>query len=62
VRAKVWRFGTTEPATWGGTMTDNTIAALQTAGGLGLQSYTGGVAANPAVVFSYDNLWAGPLG
>jgi len=62
VRAKVWRVGTTEPATWGETMTDNTIAALQTAGGLGLQSYTGGVAANPAVVFSYDNLWAGPIG
>ncbi|WP_024285418.1 PKD domain-containing protein [Cellulomonas sp. KRMCY2] len=62
VRAKVWKVGTTEPATWNATMTDNTIAALQTAGGLGLQSYTGGVTANPAVVFSYDNLWAGPLG
>jgi hypothetical protein len=27
-----------------------------------LQSYTGGTSANPAVVFSYDNLWAGPIG
>jgi hypothetical protein len=62
VRAKVWRVGSPEPATWAATMTDNTIAGLQTGGGLGLQSYTGGTSANPAVVFSYDNLWAGPIG
>ncbi len=62
VRAKVWRVGTAEPATWGETMTDNTIAELQTAGGLGLQSYTGGTSANPPLVVSYDNLWAGSFG
>ena len=62
VRAKVWRVGTAEPTTWGATMTDNTIAGLQTGGGLGLQSYTGGTSANPPLVVAYDNLWAGPIG
>jgi PKD repeat protein len=62
VRAKVWRVGTAEPTNWGATMTDNTIPGLQAPGGLGLQSYTGGVSGNPAVVFSYDDLLAGPIG
>jgi len=38
------------------------VPGLQSPGGLGLQSYTGGTAGNPPLVVTYDNLWAGPIG
>jgi PKD repeat protein len=61
VRAKVWRTGTTEPATWQLTATDST-AALQTAGGVGVQTYVSGAATNAPITLSVDNLVARSIG
>jgi PKD repeat protein len=41
LQARIWKVGTTEPATWQATATDST-AALQVAGGVGLDTYLGG--------------------
>lgn len=61
LRAKVWRTGTAEPATWTASVTDTT-AALQAPGAIGLRSYLSSSATNAPVVASFDNLWAGPTG
>lgn len=61
LRAKVWRLGSPEPATWQTTATDST-ASLQVAGALGVSSYLFGTATNAPVVISFDDLWAGPVG
>lgn len=58
VKAKVWKAGTPEPATWTKTGTDST-AGLQVAGSVGLFSYLSGSATVAPVVASWDNWWAG---
>lgn len=59
LRAKVWKVGTTEPATWQVTTTDTT-AALQQAGAIGLSLYLGGTSTTVPVTAAFDDLWAGP--
>lgn len=59
VRAKVWKVGTTEPATWQVSTTDTT-PALQNGGGVGLVVYVSGSATNAPVIATWDDLWAGP--
>lgn len=49
LRAKVWRVGTTEPASWTVTGTDST-AALQKAGSAGVDVYTSGSATRASAV------------
>ena len=56
LRGKVWRSGETEPSAWLSTVTDST-AALQSAGSIGLQSYSGG-ATTVVVVTRFDDLVA----
>ncbi len=53
LRAKIWKSGTTEPATWTRTGTDST-AGLQVAGGVGMYFYASGSTTNSPVVFSID--------
>ena len=60
LRAKVWRSGTTEPATWTATATDTT-AALQAPGGVGLQNYLSGSATNAPIVASIGDFQVVPL-
>ncbi len=55
--AKVWKVGTTEPTAWQVSATD-TQAALQSAGGVGLQAFLSGTATNAPVVASFANLLA----
>ena len=61
VRAKVWRVGGTEPATWLVSATDST-AALQEPGGIGLASYLSSTATNAPVSARYDDLTASTVG
>ncbi|MCV2395824.1 PKD domain-containing protein, partial [Actinotalea sp. M2MS4P-6] len=61
LRAKVWKVGTTEPTAWQLESTDST-ASLQVAGGVGVSTYLFSTAANAPVTFTYDDLWAGPVG
>jgi len=56
--AKVWKSGTTEPASPQFTSTDSS-AALQSAGGLGVWAYVSGSSTNTPVVLSFDQLAAG---
>ena len=55
LRATIWADGAARPATPQVTLTDTT-AALQTAGGTGLNAYLSGSATNGPVVLSLDNL------
>ncbi|WP_255559633.1 PKD domain-containing protein [Mumia sp. zg.B17] len=57
VRAKVWKTGEAEPASWTASATDST-AALQAAGGVGVSGYLGGSATNAPQALVYDNLLA----
>lgn len=57
IRAKIWKVGTAEPATWQRSVTDTT-AALQAAGGVGLVTYLSGNAANAPITVLVDNLRA----
>ncbi|WEK61997.1 MAG: PKD domain-containing protein [Candidatus Microbacterium colombiense] len=59
LKAKIWRTGTTEPAAWASTGTDGT-AVLQAPGYVGVNSYLSASATTVPLVYSYDNLWAGP--
>ncbi|MCK2035589.1 PKD domain-containing protein [Microbacterium sp. SSW1-49] len=59
LKAKVWRTGTTEPTAWASTITDST-AVLQAPGYVGVNSYLSSSATTVPLVYSYDNLWAGP--
>jgi len=60
LRAKVWKEGTTEPASWQTTTTDST-AALQAAGAVGLYSYLSSSATNAPVTATIDNFVVTPL-
>ena len=55
LRGTIWADGAARPATPQVTLTDTT-AALQTAGGTGLNAYLSGSATNGPVVLSLDNL------
>jgi PKD repeat protein len=52
---KVWKAGTSEPATWQRTATDAT-AALQTTGGIGVRAYLSSTSTNAPVTVSFDDL------
>jgi PKD repeat protein len=54
VSAKVWVSGAQEPAAWNLTAEDST-AALQVAGSVGIKSQVASSSTNAQVVFSYDN-------
>jgi PKD repeat protein len=58
LRAKVWRQGTQEPAAWTITGTDDTPAALQAPGNLGILLYTSGSWTGAAPALTVDNLQA----
>ena len=55
LQGKVWKVGSTEPATWQVSKTDST-AGLQAAGGIGLVTYLSGSATNAPLAMSFDNL------
>ena len=55
LRAKVWRDGTTEPATWLLSAGDNTTS-LQSSGSVGLMSFLWSTAANAPVQAKFDDL------
>ncbi|KQV07006.1 hypothetical protein ASC63_06585 [Leifsonia sp. Root112D2] len=55
VNAKVWKNGTTEPATWQRSTTDTT-AAMQSAGSIGLFAYLSSTATNAPVNALWSNL------
>jgi PKD repeat protein len=59
LRAKIWRTGTAEPASWALTATDST-AVLQDPGYVGINSYLSSSATTVPVVYSYDGFFAGP--
>jgi hypothetical protein len=58
---KAWLKGTTEPAAWQVTATDST-AALQIAGGVGVDTYVSGSATAVPVRLTVDDFWAGSAG
>ena len=60
IRAKVWKVGEPEPVAWRASRSDST-ASLQAPGGLGITTYLFGSVTNGPVLFTYDDLWAGPL-
>ncbi|WP_162873076.1 PKD domain-containing protein [Austwickia chelonae] len=55
VKAKIWAVGTEEPADWMVSATDTT-AALQTTGGVALQSYLSGSATTPDLKVLVDDI------
>jgi PKD repeat protein len=55
LRMKVWPAGTAEPGAWRLTANDST-AAMQAAGVVGINTYLSGSASNAPVVTSIDNL------
>ena len=61
IRAKVWKVGTAEPATWLLSTTDST-AALQSAGGIGIYSYLSTTGTPNPLTVTFDDLWAGSTG
>jgi PKD repeat protein len=61
LQLKVWKVGTTEPASWQLVATDST-AQLQVPGAIGLMTYLAGSATNAPVTTSYDDFWAGWAG
>ena len=58
LRAKVWRDGTTEPATWLLSAGDNTTS-LQSSGSVGLMSFLWSTAANAPVQARFDDFEVG---
>lgn len=56
LRWKIWADGTSEPSSWTGTATDNT-AAMQVAGGIGLEAYVNAYTTN----VSFNVLWASTI-
>ncbi len=60
IRIKVWKDGTTEPASWAYTGTDNT-ASLQTYGTFGLQGYLASGSTNAPVTVTVDDFSATAL-
>ena len=61
LNARVWKNGTTEPATWQRTATDST-AALQVAGRIGFFSYNSSSSTNAPIQSLWDNLVATKTG
>lgn len=61
LRAKAWRSGTAEPVNWQLTTTDNTVAALQAPGNVGLLAYLSGSATNAPVNALFDDYVVRPL-
>lgn len=57
LRAKVWKVGSVEPASWQRSVTDATVA-LQAAGGVGIRFYLSGSATNAPVTGVIDDLVA----
>jgi len=57
LRARVWKPGTSEPATWLLTAVDSTTG-LQGPGGIGLWAYLSGAATNAPLVAGFDDLTA----
>lgn len=55
IRAKVWRAGTNEPASWLVTTTDST-AVLQAPGGIAFSPYLSGSATNAPIIASFDEV------
>jgi hypothetical protein len=55
LNAKVWKVGSSEPATWLVSTQDST-AALQASGSIGLATYLSGTATNLPVVIRFDDL------
>ena len=55
LRAKVWKVGVTEPATWI-VSTIDARAGMQTSGGVGLWTYLSSTATNAPLVLGIDNL------
>ena len=60
LRAKVWKDGTVEPATWLLQASDTT-ASLQAPGSVGLWFYLSGTSTQVPVTMSIDDFVAGPL-
>jgi PKD repeat protein len=60
LRAKVWKAGQAEPATWQATVTDST-AGLQDAGAVGVVGYLSSASTVTPVTVSLDELRAGPV-
>ena len=60
LRARVWKDGTAEPATWQATGTD-TASAMQAAGSIGLMSYLSGTSTALPAVTRFDDLSAAEL-
>ncbi|MGV1080635.1 MAG: cell surface protein, partial [Candidatus Nanopelagicales bacterium] len=60
VRAKVWKAGNAEPATWAAQSTDTT-AALQVKGGLGLLVYVASNVTNAPVTVGFSDLNSEPV-
>jgi len=61
LRAKAWKIGATEPASWQVQTTDST-AGLQVAGAVGVQAYLSGSATTAPVVAKLDDVWVGSSG
>ncbi|CAD5991104.1 conserved exported protein of unknown function [Agreia sp. COWG] len=61
VRAKVWAVTQTEPAAWQATA-DDTTAALQSAGTVGVMTYLSGSSSNFPLVTSIDDLSVATVG
>jgi len=61
LRAKVWKDPASEPATWLLQANDST-AALQAPGGVGLWTYLSSSATTSPLIISVDDLTAGPAG
>ncbi|WP_345481944.1 PKD domain-containing protein [Amnibacterium soli] len=59
--AKVWKDGSSEPTSWQVSAADST-AALQSSGGVGIRTYTGGAVSNGPVVWNVDDLVATTIG
>ena len=57
IQAKAWKAGTTEPATWQLTTTDNTTG-LQTAGSIGIYSYLSTTGTPTPITVAIDNFHA----
>jgi hypothetical protein len=57
IRIRAWADAATEPTTWQYTAT-NSAAALQAAGGVGLQTYLATAASNGPILVTFDDLLA----
>ena len=60
LKFKVWKDGDTEPAAWNVQATDS-AAALQVAGGIGVQVYVGGTTTNLPYTVRFDDLSVFPV-